>query len=821
MAFLLVLLALIIDFSPLIAEKPVLDGNQAQQARGQAKQLIDGLASSADTIDLRFAESDILAISATMSHMFDNTNFGLGYSPQNITIASSSSFGLGLFNIYLNLSCQIGIDFRASHIKTCHIGDLPLPGFLVDGILYSSLYLVFDGEVADTIDNLITSAQIENRAIVIDASKSIDFRKRVNDTLSDARSVAKLAIQNNIPDPSIIQIYLDDLARQGDNENLFWYIRNSMQLASLRSIDNPAVIENQAALWAWAISFAGDRFASLAGIDKYETNRKVKLRDRRDLALHFLFSAIIAQISNNEFSANVGELKEILDSGKGGSGFSFADLVADNTGIAFSRTLTENTRSALAAQQLLANMYDERSLIPHVHDLPEGLSDSEFKILFSSAQSETFKDYVASVDARIKQLPLYTNAAIDNSNKPMSLIDEFPYGKWLTIDTHIHSTYSDGEYSIANIAAKSKQFGCDAIAITDHGDSPYTGVFSSKYFDDIKKANVDNTNLTVIPGLEWNIPPFNGREHATVLLPRTANTENNYADFKSKYDHFNDFSKMLISQKPAFDWLNSLARSAPVAPVVFYNHPSRKDLQVSENSFDFLNWQSMSSTLIGMSAAPGHQRLSGEDRGAYIQRLRTLHGMDPTARVGGEWDKLLQQGLRVLSARAPSDFHNLNMDYWPCEYSSTHVYAKSNTHNDILEALTNGKTWAQLGQFVEYLDFGILSRNKKYSSGQVLAVRQSQEIEIRILMRLKELDWDGFSTRLDELNLVVVSANNVESINLLPNAKLNGKKIELTMNMNIGPDIKAIRLVGRSIQPGLHHYKVFTNPIFVTNNVME
>lgn len=814
--FLFTLVLLIIDFSPLIPEQANVESTQANIARKKVKMLTSSLASADSKINIDFNADDINAISSTLSHMFDNTQIGLGYSPNTVQGASSTEINLGIFKIYLNLYCGLTLHDQGSQISQCKLGDLPVPGFVVSGILYSGLTIFFDTEVADTIDNVVSNISIKNNVLHVSAFKSTDFKERVNNTLDDASSLVKLAIQTNIPNAEIIQIYLDDMARQEKSTDMSLYIRNSMQLAAFRSIDNNPVIENKAAIWAWAISFGTSRFARLAGIVDYPRNHQVSVRGRRDLAQHFIYSAIIAQLSSTEFSANAGELKEILDSGKGGTGFSFADLLADNTGIAFAETLTINSQSALNSQELLSAMIEADTFFPYVHDLPEGINDSDFALVFKNSSSDEFDAFVNRLNARIDVLTLYRNEPKTSFlNIPKPLLTQVDKGEWLVIDTHIHSNYSDGAKTIEEISQQAKRFGCDAIAITDHGDKNLSGVLSDNYFDDIDKANRINHNLTVMPGLEWNIPPFNGREHATVLLPQHPDIRRQFRQFRASFDHYSEFTMGHLTIDPGLKWLNDIARNSDAPPVFIYNHPSRKDIDSTENKYDISEWQQLSATVIGMSGSPGHQKKRGTNNGSYETKLKTKHGLDPSAQLGGEWDLLLQMGYRVLSARAPSDFHNTEMDYWPCQFSSTHVFSQSSSQNDILQSLTNGKTWAQHGRFVEQLNFMILKSGHTYFAGQSIQASQLSDFSLKVDISLAKQDWQGFTTQLDELTLVIITDKAISSIDLMQDAKIIGRTITVDKTMSLPQNTRAIRLLGRSIQPELHHYPLFTNPIIV------
>lgn len=813
----LLCLFLIVETRPIIAQKPPITGALAKTARDNAKALADGLASSRSFIDLVFTAQDVVAISAASSHLFDNTNVALGYTPSFMQMGSSTRINLGLGSVYLNTSCEVALSYPQSYLDHCRLGDLPIPGWMVKPFLNLGVWLVFDSQVSETFDSMLAGLRYENRNLLLSASKSADLRQRVSDSLSSAASVAKVALSNDIPPPEIIEVYLQTLYQSDFNgQSLLLPLKQLAQLASVRSLDNSATEENAAMIWALAIRFGSQRFARLAKVEGSRTDLGVHIRRREDLALHFLYSAILEQVGNENLSFNIGELKEVLDSGAGGSGFSFVDLVADKTGIAFAKRLTSSNANAIEAQQQLANASSERVFYPFSHDLPEGFTEAEFTRIFGSVNSQQYQALASAIDQRIDSIPLYGNAP-SKTAPPFGDVRSISNGQWYKIDTHIHSTYSDGKEDIDEIARQAASYGCDAIAITDHGDRNLKGVLSDDFFNDVAMADGRYLNMTVIPGFEWNIPPFNGREHATVLFANESGSKNALAEFRRRFDHYNEKAAKHLSAEPALRWLNQYAAKSQTKPIVIYNHPSRKDSSVDENFFDLSNWIRASDLVIGLSGAPGHQAKRGQDNGSYEGHLRTEHGWDPVASaVDGIWDQLLSNGYRVLGARADSDFHNTRMDYWPCQFSSTHVYSRSNKTNDILTAMRAGNTWAQHGQFIQSLEFVLMNNNNSIKPGERVAVSGPASVTIAIDLQLNTTDWQGFSTSLDELNLVIIDTRGARTVSLLSQVRNSNGKLTLRMPIEIGPQLRAIRLQGRSIQQGLHHYQFMTNPIFFT-----
>jgi hypothetical protein len=817
-------LFLMIDRSPLIPEKAPITGELAKTARDNAKALADALAAQRSFIDLSFDEEDVVAISAATSHLFDNINVALGYSPSFVQLAATTKIDLSLFSLYVNTSCEIELENTQSQLQACRLGDLYLPGFVVKPILNAGVWLIFDAEVSATLNSMIAGLRFEDRKLLLSASKSVDLRQRVSRSLSNASDLAEVAMSNDIPAPEITQVYLSELYKNDfTGQSLSLPVSQLAQLAAVRTLESDVHEENNAMIWALAIRFGGSHFAHLAEISEPQTQLGVTLNGREDLALHFLYSAILELVGNEALSFNIGELKEVLDSGKGGSGFSFVDLAADESGIAFSKQLTGSENDAIRSQTLLANAKSERVFFPLTHDLPEGFSESAFARVFTSVNSDKYKIMEQNIDARISSLPIHSNnkqAQIQIAKGPeLPNVTPVTRGEWLQIDTHTHSKHSDGMFSIDEIAKQAATYGCDAIAITDHGDSNLSSVLSKTYFDDVARVNGKYNNMTVLAGFEWNIPPFGGKEHATVLFGQSAGDLQKLAEFRQEHDHYRERSFRHLNTKSALKWLQTYSQRATTQPVLIYNHPSRKVKSLDENLSDLSEWMQVSDLFIGVSGAPGHQAKRGKNNGSYEEVMRTVNGWDRvTSDIGGVWDTMLQNGYRVLGARADSDFHNTKMDYWPCQFSSTHIYSRSTQAADILHALRAGNTWAQHGHFVNTLDFYLSSEGRQVRPGDNLQATENGSATLTVRVRLNREDWQGFPTSLDELNLIVVQDNRVLPIALLPNAQISGNTIEVQMPMQITPALKAIRLQGRSIQSGLHDYQFMSNPIFFTEN---
>jgi len=805
--------------TPLVNEQKGISPQEMKTARASIKEVADKLTSYHQFVEFDINRQELEAISKLGTHLLPKTRVNINASELGIVISSTTEVSY-LFTQYINISCWLFEDDDAAmYIDKCTIGSLNISGWLVQNFFVYSLTALFDEQVANTIEQLITSSSYKDKAVVFSAQKSKYFKEDVNSSLKSIGDLASVYTQSGDVSPDVVRLYVDEIDKIESSE-LSDYIKALFILAKMRSFDNDAEDESRAIIWALAVSFGDYRFGRLIGVKANKESKAIPLlRGRKDLAQHFIYSAAIQQLSDSKIGLNIGESKELLDSVSGGSGYSFADLAADKAGINFAKYITTDNLNAVHTQNVLQNIKNENAFFPFVHDLPEGFTGNNFKRVIQSTNSDIYKEIEREIDKRLKKLILYNQGQQSDINVELwaKPVKSDTLKHWVTVDTHIHTQFSDGSKNVEEIAAKAYQYGCDAIAITDHGDHNLKKVTSDEYFETIERVNNSFPTLTIIPGLEWNIPPMNGREHVTVLLPQTKNLPRNLSAFRARFDHFNQFDNKLLSPKPAFSWLNKYGIEQQNKAVVMYNHPSRKDYQTMENKHDIVYWRNFSNLVVGFSGAPGHQKKRENNNGSYETLLKTINGWDPSvATIGGEWDQLLQQGYKVWAARAASDFHNTKMDYWPCEFSTTHLFTHSNQHNDVLAAFHSGAYWAQHGKFVQNISFNVKTNNDLLHIGQFGSVTKGQNnISINLSLTLNELDWQGYPTSLDNLELVIITPNKVSTIPFYDLTIINNK-LDMSYEYKLNNDSAIFRWRGKSIQPEQHQYMFYTNPIKIT-----
>jgi hypothetical protein len=185
-------------------------------------------------------------------------------------------------------------------------------------------------------------------------------------------------------------------------------LRSSFAFARQRSNAGSAVLENKASLLALGVLLGHRRLQTLVGrvVEPQDWRaigpalRNPRMRGRNDWTRHFFVSAALTVLSAESVSDAAGLFKEELDA-DGGSGFSFADLLADRSGTCFALAATRDEAAARAMQQRLAAGIRVEELLPPGGDLPEGLTDVDLDRDYGGVGGAAYRGLTNQIESRL------------------------------------------------------------------------------------------------------------------------------------------------------------------------------------------------------------------------------------------------------------------------------------------------------------------------------------------------------------------------------------------------------------------------------------
>ncbi|WP_329362808.1 PHP domain-containing protein [Streptomyces sp. NBC_01483] len=383
---------------------------------------------------------------------------------------------------------------------------------------------------------------------------------------------------------------------------------------------------------------------------------------------------------------------------------------------------------------------------------------------------------------------------------------------WLSGDHHIHTQYSsDGKYRVGDQVRQGAAHGLDWMVITDHGSETHAKIGVDKVNPDIKEAREKYEDTLVFQGLEWNIP---GAEHGTVFVHPGNNEVSVLKAFETSYD---GAVKGASGSSPANEalavaGLNFLAEQVQRRKVkdalMLANHPARRGV---DSPHEIRGWRDATGSgrqiAVGFEGAPGHQAAGlatplgmGRARGIYdnnpsadsfagypLESYRTWGGFDwMTATVGGLWDSLLAEG-KPWWITANSDSHQVYTDaavrggpdsdftangkhtdpvyggkidltqgdYWPGQYSRTHVGADGFSYAAVMDGIRAGRVWVDHGQLISGLDARVAGGSRWATLGGALHVKKGQKVTLTVDIALADgPNWAGFVPKLARVDVI-------------------------------------------------------------------
>lgn len=314
---------------------------------------------------------------------------------------------------FLNIQSagQLTLDDGRLHLEFDHLrmGDLWLPRF-VRRLLAGALMTMFseDAQIHRVVQSvaLLELDQGKLKAVFWPGAVERQFVPSLVQLLWQRPDVAHEA--------AIHARHLADAFERTppDADRFAAMLQAAFRLAQQRSIDHDPVLENRAAIFALAILLGHEELEQAVGevLDDNLRQRaramvnQAQLRGRSDFVRHFLVSAALKLTSDEELSDRVGLHKEKQDSQQGGSGFSFADVLANRSGIRFAEMATRDAETARDVQRSLSRQFDVDRIMPPADDLPEGISQAELRREFGGVRGERYQELLREIDRRVDRL---------------------------------------------------------------------------------------------------------------------------------------------------------------------------------------------------------------------------------------------------------------------------------------------------------------------------------------------------------------------------------------------------------------------------------
>jgi hypothetical protein len=399
-----------IDSYPLVVTSSGEQVNQADSVKKLMKQLSDSVKNSTNRQNITISQNQLNSLVGFAQRAHGKINGQVYISPNSTSILASYQLPKNPIGQYLNIDILLlpGSGLKVSHVK---FGSVNVPGSLVIGTLVYLANGYTNSDIASQFVQQVESVSMTDRQMQLSLLPLDQFLRELNDVKQGLGGSGDEEMRLRTA-YYLKQLSLLGVGKKPTPQSLANYIGPVFSWAKNRSSYETAAKENEAAIMALAIYAGHHRFADFVGEVQPESGKlalpmaKPKLKSRGDLNQHFIFSAAIKIISEQDMSLAIGEFKELMDRSKGGSGFSFVDLAADFAGVQFAVAATRPS-SARLVQNILAGNTDESIFFPNIKGLPEGLRKNEFSRKFTQVDSPEYLKIVSNINQRIAELPIH------------------------------------------------------------------------------------------------------------------------------------------------------------------------------------------------------------------------------------------------------------------------------------------------------------------------------------------------------------------------------------------------------------------------------
>jgi hypothetical protein len=317
---------------------------------------------------------------------------------------------------YLNIELDGNLEMRAESPKLdiyrCRLGSMKVPTWVLKCVGPVATSLLRNNRLSRPFMEATQAVSVESGAIQVTYGR-VDMPEGFReDVFGPASTNEEVLASTRVQVDNLLAVVAGS---PGGAPTFATCLETVFALARERSIGRDPIMENRAGILALGVLLGHPRIEEFLGsvFPERDTRvarsklRRVTLRRRSDWTKHFCVSAAITLLSDDIVSDAAGLLKEELDADIGGSGFSFADLLADRAGTTFAVCATRDETAARAMQTLIADGFKVEEFFPPAADLPEGIPDSELQSRYGGVGGQRYRHMAEEIERRIAECLAY------------------------------------------------------------------------------------------------------------------------------------------------------------------------------------------------------------------------------------------------------------------------------------------------------------------------------------------------------------------------------------------------------------------------------
>ncbi len=313
-----------------------------------------------------------------------------------------------IFGQYLNLRVLLYQEQGRFFVDNILLGHLSLPGWMVNPMLHfvHARFLENSEDYRSVLDAVhAVNLEDDKLDVIYEWRKELIARLRLKGSqmiLSSAQRELLVIYNNRIAEITQLLRY--------QRVALSQLLRPLFQFAQQRSLaGNDPIAENRALLLITGMYVMGVNLSKVIGDNPsivQPRGMRLHLLGRNDLMQHFVISAALTVAAGGGIANALGLLKE-LDDSKGGTGFSFADLLADKAGVRVAEIAVKSPEHAVLLQGRMATIRRDTEFMPPYDHLPEGIAALEFKRRYQHLDSKEYKVVDDEIERRIAAAPVH------------------------------------------------------------------------------------------------------------------------------------------------------------------------------------------------------------------------------------------------------------------------------------------------------------------------------------------------------------------------------------------------------------------------------